>query len=538
MQALRIIDTAKPEKLQLADDITTLHAIIAERDATIGKYGERTARQEEQIAQLLRQVETLQQQFLTLRRMHFGATSERLAGQAELFTGTVSVPVPAPPELEIVSYKRAKSNGRPRLPKDLPRQRIDYDLSEAEKAEFDTVAQIGEEVSETLEYTPPLLTVIEHARAKYRCEKDGDSTIRTAAAEPSPLPKSNAGAGLLAHVLVSKYQDHLPLNRQERMFGRHSVTLSKTTLCDWTLGAAELLERLIAPLTAHVLAAAVVGADDTTLQLAQSGAGAGGRRGRTRTARLWAYHCGGFKLDPGGGWAAHAPAVMFDFTESREGLHPLRVLGGYAGYLQADAYAGFDALFRAGRIVEVACWAHARRKFFEVAKSQSTPGLAHEAVRFIAALYAVEAEIKEQTPTERLNVRQLRSVPLLADFKVWLDAHGPKLLPKSPLGNAFGYALANWTALNRYTECGILEPDNNAVERAIRPIALGRNNWLFAGSVRGGQAAATILSLIETAKLSGVEPFAYLRDVLARINSHRVDRLTELLPFNWKPRAA
>ena len=547
MQALRIIDTAKPQKLQLADDIATLHAsiaerdaAIAERDATIVKYGERTARQEEQIAQLLRQVETLQQQFLTLRRMHFGATSERLAGQAELFAGTVSVPVPAPPELETVSYKRAKSNGRPSLPKDLPRQRIDYDLSEAEKAEFDAVTQIGEEVSETLEYTPPVLTVIEHARAKYRCEKDGESTIRTAAAEPSPLPKSNAGAGLLAHVLVSKYQDHLPLNRQERMFGRHSVALSKTTLCDWTLGAAELLERLIAPLTAHVLAAAVVGADDTTLQLAQSGDGAGSgvRRGRTRTARLWAYQCGGFKLDPGGGWAAHAPAVMFDFTESREGLHPLRILARYAGYLQADAYAGFDALFRAGWIIEVACWAHARRKFFEVAKSQSTPGLAHEAVRFIAALYAVESEIKGQTPAERLNVRQLRSVPLLANFKVWLDAHGPNLLPKSPLGNAFSYALANWTALCRFTECGVLEPDNNAVERAIRPIALGRNNWLFAGSVRGGRAAATILSLIETAKLSGLDPFAYLRDVLARINSHRVDRLAELLPFNWKPSAA
>jgi transposase len=542
------IDTAKPQNRPLADDIAALHALIAERDATIVKYIERTERQEEQIGQLLRQLETLQQQFLTLRRMHFGATSERLAGQAELFTGTVSVPVPAPPELETVSYKRAQSNGRPSLPKDLPRQRIDYDLSETEKAEFDTVAQIGEEVSETLEYTPPVLTVIEHARAKYRCEKDGESTIRTAAAEPSPLPKSNAGAGLLAHVLVSKYQDHLPLNRQERMFGRHNVPLSKTTLCDWTLGAADLLERLIAPLTAHVLAAAVVGADDTTLQLAQSGAGAGTgvRRGKTRTARLWAYQCGrfksdpggGFKPDPGGGWAAHAPAVMFDFTESREGLHPLRVLGGYAGYLQADAYAGFDALFRAGRIIEVACWAHARRKFFEVAKSQPTPGLAHEALRFIAALYAIESEIREQTPAERLRVRQLRSVPLLANFKVWLDAHGPKLLPKSLLGNAFAYALANWAALNRYTECGILEPDNNAVERAIRPIALGRNNWLFAGSVRGGRAAATILSLIETAKLNGIDPFAYLRDVLARINSHRVDRLAELLPFNWQPRAA
>ena len=552
-----------------AREVSALHAVIAERDARIAqgdtclaerdaciaKHEERSARQDEQIAQLLRQLETLQQQFINLRRMHFGASSERLAGQAELFDGTVSLKMPAPPELETLSFKRRKSNGRPSLPKDLPRQRIDYDLSDAEKAEFDAVARIGEEVSETLDYTPPVLTVIEHARAKYRCEKDGESTIRTATAEPSPLPKSNVSAGLLAHVLVSKYQDHLPLNRQERMFGRHGVALSKTTLCDWTLRAAELLGCLIPPLTAHVLAAAVVGADDTTLQLAQSGngGGGGGRPGKTRTARLWAYQCGAFRRDPGhggghdpggvlrhdpGGWVAHAPAVVFDFTESREGLHPLRVLAGYTGYLQADAYAGFDALYRDGRILEVACWAHARRKFFEVAKSQQTPGLAHEALRFIAALYAVEAGVRGQSPELRLQARQARALPLLADFRLWLDAHVTTLLPRSPLGNAFGYALANWAALCRYAGCGILEPDNNAVERAIRPIALGRNNWLFAGSVRGGHAAATILSLIETAKLHQVDPFAYLRDVLARINSHRVDRLADLLPFNWKPAAS
>lgn len=546
MQALRIIKT-ETELTAPVREVSALPALLAERDQHI-------ARQDQQIAQLLRQIDTLQQQFINLRRMHFGATSERLAGQAELFTGTVSLKLPAPPELEAVSFTRRKSSGRPSLPKDLPRQRIDYDLSEAEKAEFDAVARIGEEVSETLDYTPPVLTVIEHARAKYRCEKDGESTIRTAAAEPSPLPKSNVSAGLLAYVLVSKYQDHLPLNRQERMFGRHGVALSKTTLCDWTLGAAELLGRLIAPLTAHVLAAAAIGADDTTLQLAQSGNGAGGgdragnraragiraggARGKTRTARLWAYQCSGFRVDPGGGWAAHPPAVVFDFTESREGLHPMRVLAGYSGYLQADAYAGFDALYRDGRIVEVACWAHARRKFFEVAKSQQTPGLAHEALRFIAALYAVEADIKGQSTEARYQARQARSVPVLADFKLWLDAHGPQLLPRSPLSNAFGYVLANWAALCCYAGCGILEPDNNAVERAIRPIALGRNNWLFAGSVRGGQAAATILSLIETAKLNQIDPFAYLRDVLARINSHRIDRLAELLPFNWRPAAA
>ena len=514
MQALRITETNKP-----ADEIPALRAIIAERD--------------QQIAQLTQHLESLHQQILNLRRMQFGASSERLAGQAQLFSGTVSLPLPPPPETEDVHFKRKKSNGRPSLPKDLPRRRVDYDLSEAEKAEFDAVERIGEEVSETVDYTPPVLTVVEHARAKYRCEKDGESTVRTASAEPSPLPKSNAGAGILAHVLVSKYQDHLPLNRQERMFARHGLALSKTTLCDWTLGAAELLGRLMKPLTAHVLMSGVVGADDTTLPLADPG------RGKTRTARLWAYRGGGFKrTEDGVGWQAQPEAVVFEFTESREGLHPMRFLAGYRGYLQADAYAGFDALYRDGGIVEVACWAHARRKVFEVAKSHKTPGLAHQALRFIGALYAIESEIKDAPPEERLKVRQLRSAPLLADFHLWLQGHAPTLLPQGALGKAFAYILGNWTALNRYTECGILAPDNNAVERAIRPIALGRSNWLFAGSARGGRAAATILSLIESCKLVGVEPFAYLRDVLERINSHRVDRLAELLPFNWVPKAA
>lgn len=528
MHALRIAKTTEP-----ADESPALRALIAERDQQIARQGEQIARQDGQIAQLTQQLESLHQQILNLRRMQFGASSERLTGQAQLFSGTVSLPMPPPPETIDVSYKRKKSNGRPSLPKDLPRRRVDYDLSEAEKAEFDALTRIGEEISETVDYTPPVLTVVEHARAKYRCEKDGESTVRTATAEPSPLPKSNASAGTLAHVLVSKYQDHLPLNRQERMFARHGLPLAKSTLCDWTMGAAELLSRLMVPLAAHVRMSGAVGADDTTLPLADPG------RGKTRTARLWAYRGGGFRrADDGVGWKAQPEAVVFEFTESREGLHPMRFLAGYRGYLQADAYAGFDALYRDGTIIEVACWAHARRKLFEVAKSQKTPGLAHEALRFIGALYAIESALKESSPEERQTIRQARSMPLLADFHLWLQGHAPNLLPQGPLGKAMAYILGNWTALNRYTECGILAPDNNAVERAIRPIALGRNNWLFAGSERGGRAAATILSLIESCKLVGVEPFAYLKDVLARINSHRVDRLAELLPFNWVPSAA
>lgn len=527
MHALNVIDTT-----ERSEDIHALKAIITERDAQIASQAER-------IAQLGAQLESLHQQILNLRRMHFGASSERFAGQAELFGQTASVPMP-PQTSQTITYERKASRGRPALPKDLPRQRIDYDLSAEEKGEFDALQKIGEEISETLDYTPAKLIVIEHARAKYRCEKDGAATVRTAWAEPSPLPKSNASAGLIAHVLVSKYQDHLPLNRQERKFARDGVTLAKATLCDWTMGAGDLLGRLMAPLKAHVLADAVIGADDTPLPVAERG------RGKTRTARLWVYRGGGFKREDEddsdgsqsrGIWKPHPVGVIFEFTDSREGAHPMRFLRGYSGYLQADAYPGFDALYRDGRIVEVACWAHVRRKFFEVAKSHQQPGLAHQALDFIRALYALEAEIKDQPPDDKRDARQARSTPVLADFKLWLDGHAPTLLPKSPLGNAFGYALSNWRALTRYTENGILAPDNNAVERAIRPIAVGRHNWLFAGSARGGHTAAVILSLIETAKIHGVEPFAYLRDVLARIGSHRIDRLAELLPFNWKPAA-
>lgn len=541
MYALRIVEPATgTNTTEPGGVITALRAIIAERDQQIIRQGEHITCQGEQItcqggqiAQLMQQLESLHQQILNLRRMQFGTSSERLAGQAQLFSGTVSLPVPPPSPTIDVSYQRKKSTGRPSLPKDLPRRRIDYDLSAAEKAEFDVLTRIGEEVSETIDYTPPVLTVIEHARAKYRCEKDGESTVRTATAEPSPLPKSNASAGILSYVLVSKFQDHLPFNRQERRFARDGFRLSRSTLCDWSLGAADLLDRLIPPLTAHVLLSGAVGADDTTLPLADPGGG------KTRTARLWAYRGGGFRrAGDGVHWQTHPEAVVFEFTESREGLHPMRFLAGFQGYLQADAYAGFDALYRDGTIIEVACWAHARRKVFEVAKSQATPGLAHEALRFIAALYAIESDLKALPPLERQAIRQARSLPLLADFHLWLQGHAPALLPQGPLGKAFAYILGNWTALVRFTECGILAPDNNAVERAIRPIALGRNNWLFAGSARGGRAAATILSLIESCKLAGVEPFAYLKDVLERINSHRVDRLAELLPFNWRPRAS
>ncbi len=499
--------------IELITDIDVLRGLITERDSVI--------------ANLSAQLESLKQQFLNLRRMHFGATSERLAAQAELFQEKVDVPVP-PEENIRVTYERHR-RGRPALPKNLPRERVDYDLSETEKAEFDSVERIGEEISETLEYTPAKLIVIEHARAKYACRKDGESTVRTAFAQPSPLPKSNAGAGLLAQVLVSTFADHLPLNRQEAIFKRHGVDLPRSTLCEWKLASGELLAVLRAPLIAHTLAAPRLHSDDTTMPLIVGG------RGSTKTARLWGYLGAGARQNEAGAWIEHAPSVVFEFTDSRESLHPIAFLKGYQGYLQVDAYSGYDALFKTGRIIEVACWAHARRKYFEVAKTQSPPGLAADAVKWIGKLYEIESRLKEEPPDKKRLGRQAESIPVLADFKRWLDGHYPKLLPQGPLGLAFGYTLRNWQALTRYCESGILAPDNNILERQIRPIAKGRDAYLFVAAERGGHVAATLYSLIGTCKLNCIEPYAYLKDVLQRLPSHPINRLAELLPFNWKP---
>ena len=309
------------------------------------------------------QFERLTQQIINLRRAQFGQSSEQLSGQGEIFAQAVSLPVP-PAQTQTVTYERAR-RGRPALSKDLPRVRIDYDLSQDEKAGFGTLERIGEERSETLDYIPAKLQVLEHVRATYAGVRkdDGQSAVVTAPMPPAPLPKSNASPGLLAHVLVSKYADHLPLNRIESIFKRQGAVLPRSTLCDWVLGSTELLGCLYEALKSHVLAAPKLHADDTILPLIEGG------RGRTAQARLWAYLGAGARLDAEHRWIEHPAAVFYEFTGDRRGAHVQRMLKDYAGYLQADAYAGFDALFATERIVEVGCWAHARRKFFEIAEA-------------------------------------------------------------------------------------------------------------------------------------------------------------------------
>jgi transposase len=483
------------------------------------------------VIDLATQLESLKQQFLALRRAHFGASSEQLPGQAELFAERLSLELP-PVETEMVTYERPR-RGRPALPKDLPRVRCEYDLSQEEKAPFASLERIGEETSETLDYIPAKLQVIEHVRAKYAATRKGEEerTVVTAEMPPAPLPKSNASPNLLSHVLVSKYADHLPLNRIEGIFRRQGVELSRSTLCDWVLGSTELLTVLYEALKAHVLAAPKIHADDTLISLCERG------RGRPVQARLWAYLGAGARRDEQGQWLAHPAAVLYEFTDDRRGAHVARMLGQYSGYLQADAYAGFNALYEGGRIIEVGCWAHARRKFFEIAEAapKDTRTTAHEALDWIGRLYGIESEIREEPPDKKRQIREEKALPVLTDFRAWLEATLRAVLPRSPTAGAIGYALSNWSALTRYVESGILDIDNNACERAIRPIALGRKNWLFVASDRGGRAAAVAFSLIQTCKLHGVEPFAYLADVLRRLPAHPINRVAELLPFHWQP---
>jgi transposase len=484
------------------------------------------------IVDLASQLESLKSQVLALRRAHYGRSCEQLSGQAELFGETVSLPLPAV-QTQTVSYERPR-RGRPTLPKDLPRIRVDYDLSEAEKARYEELTRIGEEVSETLDYIPAKLQVIEHVRAKYAARvKDGESTVVTAAMPPAPLPKANASANLLAYVLVSKYHDHLPLNRIERIFARQGVELSRSTLCDWVMGSSELLEALYQALKAHMLASPKLHADDTIVALVEQG------RGPSVRARLWAYLGAGARLNEQDQWIEHPAAVLYEFTDDRRGEHVQRMLSGYSGYLQADAYSGFDALYAGGRIVEVGCWAHARRKFFDIAQAapKDSASVARQALEWIGRLYLIEAALKEHPPDAKRQVRIEQAGPLLSEFRTWLEVSLRGLLPKSPTAGAIGYALSHWQALTRYLDSGILDIDNNACERAMRPVAVGRKNWLFVASQRGGRAAAIAFSLIQTCKLHGVEPYAYLADVLRRLPSHPSNRVAELLPFNWKPAA-
>ena len=415
---------------------------------------------------------------------------------------------------------KKRTGGRQPLRRHLKRERIEHDLGEEEKhcsACQQDLRPIGEESSERYEYIPAQLTVIEDVCKKYACA----CTVKTATKPPQPIEKSTAGASLLAQVIVAKTADHLPLHRQEKIFERHGVEISRKTMCGWLAQCADLLQPLYGSLKEVLFQSKVIGTDDTSVKVLD------GKLPFARTGRIWPY-CG----DP------DHPVILYDYTATRERAGPEKFLAGYRGYLQADAYSGYDAFFKdpARGLIEVGCWAHARRYFHKALESDQ----AHmgPAMLLIAQLYRVEQQARQLRAEDRLRLRQLQSRPILHKLHNYLLEIQAEILPKSPEGRAVRYSLKNWTALTRYCEDGDLAIDNNATERAIRSVAVGRNNWIFFGSDEGGKTAAVLRSFVATCQRAGVDPFAWLKDVLARIATHPITRIAELLPHNWAPAQA
>ena len=407
------------------------------------------------------------------------------------------------------------------MPDHLPRERIVYPPPSACPCCGGTLRKIGEDITETLELIPRQWKVIQHVREKFSCR--ACETITQPPAPSHAIARGRAGPKLLAHVLFAKYGLHLPLNRQSAVYAREGVDLDVSTLADWVGAAAATLMPLCEAIRTHVFAAERLHADDTTVPVLA--------KEKTRTGRLWTY----VRDDrPFGG--PDPPAAVFFYSPDRSGEHPERHLAGYAGLMQADAYAGFNRLYEAGRkpgpIIEAACWAHARRKFFDLARLNKAP-IAAEAVARIDPLFAIERDINGLTPEQRVAVRDERSRPLIIELERWLREQRARVSKNGDTGNAIDYSLKRWDALTRFLDDGRLCMSNNAAERELRAVAVGRRNWTFAGSDEGGRRAAAIYTLIATAKLNDIDPQAWLADVLARLPDHPMRRIDELLPWQW-----
>jgi transposase len=523
-------------------DVEALKALVISQHGELKKQQEALAEQcqilaeqrqtlAEQIKELCsgsEQIEHLKLVIEKLRRRIFGVKSEKIVVQLEQLELHLEELESSQAGMEAAVERvtpaeepKARSRRKP-LPEHLPREVVTHLLDGGCCPDCGgQLRHFGEDVSEQLEYMPESFKVIRHVRPKFACS--GCERVVEAPAPSRPIERGLAGPGLLAHVLVSKFADHLPLYRQSEIYARQGVEIERSTLAGWVGGASDLLSPLVDAIQKHVLAGSKLHADDTPIPVLAPGSG------KTKTGRLWTY-----VRDDRPAGEDTAPAVWFAYSEDRKGEHPRQHLKDFKGGLQADAYAGFHHLYGDGAIYEVACWAHARRKFHEIHAIHASPTTT-EALERIRDLYVIEDQIRGKPADLRLTIRQTRARPLLDDFRKWMDKALRSLSSKSETAGAIRYALSRWRALTRYTEDGHLEIDNSAAERALRAVALGRKNYLFAGSDAGGDRAAAMYSLIGSAKLNGLDPELYLRTVLAQIADHPISRIEELLPWNLAP---
>ena len=513
MQTVTMRDAANPP---LPEDLAQCHAFISELLASLRQ-------QEREKAQLLHRVEQLLRQLYGPRAEKIDP-AQMLLFMEEAVRAAQEIPAETPEDIEAAPAPRKKGHGRKRPPLELPHLPIEHEVPQAQKicAECGGAKRrIGEKITVQLEYAPASLFMIDHIQPVYACPCCQGGVV-VAPKPAQPIEKGLPGPGLLAHVVVSKYADHLPLYRQEGILARHGVTLSRKTLCDWVMASANILEPVAELMKTRLLASKIIHTDDTPVTVRSPG------KEGTRQGRFWVYL----------GDVGH-PYVVYDYTPSRRRDGPAAFLETFTGsdehprYLQADAFGGYDGIFAADNgVKEVACWAHARRKFHDARSSDVNR--AHQMLAWIRQLYDVEREAKDLDAITRCALRQDNAKPILDKMKQWLGEQRNLALPKSPIGEAITYALNQWQALNRYLDDGDLAIDNNAAENALRTIAVGRKNWLFAGSDRGGRAAATLYSLIQSAKRHGIDPFLYLRDLFLRIPTHPNKDIHQLLPDVWK----
>ena len=467
-------------------------------------------------------IEKLQHQLHGANRHRFGTTSESLE-QLQLFTENVEIAVateePAPVALQDSDIKN-KPKRKP-LPDHLRRNQQVLSAGDNCNACGGDLKILGEDVTEELEYVPGRFIVNQIIRPRAAC--NCCEAIQQADMPSRPIESGRPGPGLLAHVLVSKYADHLPLYRQSQIYARDGVELDRSTMSDWVGKSTALLEPLANAIARRVKDGAALFADDTPLRMLAPG------NKKTKTARIWAY------VRDERPWASQSPpCVWYQFTVDRKGEHPVKHLSGYQGWVHADGYAGFNDVFGKDKASEVACMAHIRRKFVDVFTAQGS-AIAEEAIKQIAQLYGVEKGVRGQSPQIRLASRQEHAKPIFDELEEWLHAQLPKISGKSPLAQAIRYALNRMPKTRPYLDNGSLELDNNTAERAMKPVAIGRKNWMFAGSQRGGNSMAIAFTLIETAKLNKVDPQAWLTWVLQRIADHKINKLDELMPWNYCP---